>query len=129
MLKENPKSRPNIYQVLREACLMQGIEIPIKDVSSISILQRSITHYGRFMPEGHSRNRGGTSNCHHQNLRLHHYRLLVRYSRRLHSNSKLFPRLCLCEGEDHKEARKAMLQNQAHLRCGELQAIPSQHWT
>jgi AP2-associated kinase len=32
-LKENPKSRPNIYQVLREACLMQGIEVPIKDVS------------------------------------------------------------------------------------------------
>lgn len=34
MLKENPKSRPNIYQVLREACLMQGIEVPIQDVCS-----------------------------------------------------------------------------------------------
>ncbi|RDW71197.1 hypothetical protein BP6252_07760 [Coleophoma cylindrospora] len=32
MLKENPKSRPNIYQVLREACLMQGIQVPIKDI-------------------------------------------------------------------------------------------------
>ncbi|CAD6442816.1 54558a7a-feea-4bea-bc5f-9d728eb3bbf4 [Sclerotinia trifoliorum] len=32
MLKEKPTSRPNIYQVLREACLMQGIEIPIKDI-------------------------------------------------------------------------------------------------
>ena len=32
MLKENPKSRPNIYQVLREACLMQGLAVPIKDV-------------------------------------------------------------------------------------------------
>ncbi|KAM3070390.1 Ark- serine/threonine protein kinase [Clarireedia jacksonii] len=32
MLKENPRSRPNIYQVLREACLMQGIEVPIKDI-------------------------------------------------------------------------------------------------
>lgn len=32
MLKENPKSRPNIYQVLREACMMQGIETPVKDV-------------------------------------------------------------------------------------------------
>ncbi|KAL3419590.1 Serine/threonine-protein kinase ppk30 [Phlyctema vagabunda] len=32
MLKENPKSRPNIYQVLREACLMQGIDVPIKDI-------------------------------------------------------------------------------------------------
>ena len=34
MLKEHPVSRPNIYQVLREACLMQGIELPIKDVCS-----------------------------------------------------------------------------------------------
>ncbi|KAH8595681.1 serine/threonine protein kinase-like protein [Bisporella sp. PMI_857] len=32
MLKESPRSRPNIYQVLREACLMQGIEVPIKDI-------------------------------------------------------------------------------------------------
>ncbi|KAJ8065373.1 hypothetical protein OCU04_006061 [Sclerotinia nivalis] len=34
MLKEKPTSRPNIYQVLRESCLMQGIEIPIKDIYS-----------------------------------------------------------------------------------------------
>jgi AP2-associated kinase len=32
MLREQPQSRPTIYQVLREACLMQGIEVPIKDV-------------------------------------------------------------------------------------------------
>ncbi|POS85713.1 hypothetical protein EPUL_002622, partial [Erysiphe pulchra] len=32
MLRETPKTRPNIYQVLREACLMQGIEVPIKDI-------------------------------------------------------------------------------------------------
>ncbi|PBP24976.1 nak/nak-unclassified protein kinase [Diplocarpon rosae] len=32
MLKENPQSRPNIYQVLREACLMQGLEVPIEDI-------------------------------------------------------------------------------------------------
>lgn len=32
MLQEHPVSRPNIYQVLREACLMQGIELPIKDI-------------------------------------------------------------------------------------------------
>ncbi|KHJ35010.1 putative serine threonine-protein kinase [Erysiphe necator] len=34
MLREPPKLRPNIYQVLREACLMQGIEVPIKDIYS-----------------------------------------------------------------------------------------------
>lgn len=37
MLSENPQSRPNIYQVLREVCTMQGIEIPIKNVCEISI--------------------------------------------------------------------------------------------
>lgn len=33
MLKENPQKRPNIYEVVWEVCLMQGKEVPIKDVS------------------------------------------------------------------------------------------------
>lgn len=33
MLKEEPHKRPNIYQVLREACHMRGKEVPIRDVS------------------------------------------------------------------------------------------------
>jgi AP2-associated kinase len=33
MLRENPQVRPNIYQVLREACAMQNREPPVKDVS------------------------------------------------------------------------------------------------
>ncbi|KAK4190046.1 putative serine/threonine-protein kinase [Podospora australis] len=32
MLRENQQSRPNIYQVLREACAMQGREPPVKDI-------------------------------------------------------------------------------------------------
>ncbi|KAI1501265.1 kinase-like domain-containing protein [Biscogniauxia marginata] len=32
MLRENLRSRPNIYQVLRESCLMQGREVPIHDI-------------------------------------------------------------------------------------------------
>jgi hypothetical protein len=32
MLREKPEGRPNVYQVLREACQLQGIEVPIKDV-------------------------------------------------------------------------------------------------
>lgn len=32
MLKENPQKRPNIYEVIREVCLMQGKEVPIRDV-------------------------------------------------------------------------------------------------
>ncbi|CAI4211829.1 unnamed protein product [Parascedosporium putredinis] len=31
MLRENQESRPNIYQVLQEACAMQGRKVPIKD--------------------------------------------------------------------------------------------------
>ncbi|KAK7742135.1 Ark- serine/threonine protein kinase [Cytospora paraplurivora] len=32
MLKETPQARPNIYQVLKEACAMQGRDVPIKDI-------------------------------------------------------------------------------------------------
>ncbi|KAJ4414078.1 Ark- serine/threonine protein kinase [Neurospora sp. IMI 360204] len=32
MLQENQQARPNIYQVLREACAMQGKEPPVKDI-------------------------------------------------------------------------------------------------
>ncbi|GAB1320453.1 Ark- serine/threonine protein kinase [Madurella fahalii] len=34
MLRESPQMRPNIYQVLREACAMQGREPPVKDIYS-----------------------------------------------------------------------------------------------
>ncbi|KAI0902144.1 kinase-like protein [Annulohypoxylon nitens] len=34
MLKEDLRSRPTIYQVLRESCLMQGIDVPIHDIYS-----------------------------------------------------------------------------------------------
>ncbi|KAK9368327.1 kinase-like domain-containing protein [Lipomyces kononenkoae] len=32
MLRETPRDRPNIYQVLKEVCTMRGLEVPIKDV-------------------------------------------------------------------------------------------------
>ncbi len=32
MLRESPQLRPNIYQVMREVCLMRGTDVPIKDV-------------------------------------------------------------------------------------------------
>ncbi|KAF4589547.1 serine/threonine protein kinase [Ophiocordyceps camponoti-floridani] len=34
MLRESIEARPNIYQVLKEACSMQGRQIPIKDIYS-----------------------------------------------------------------------------------------------
>ena len=67
MLKENPKSRPNIYQVLREACLMQGLEVPIKDVCRNPCHMILEAHDARFTLEGHSQNPGAISNYHPQN--------------------------------------------------------------
>ncbi|ROV99084.1 hypothetical protein VMCG_06642 [Cytospora schulzeri] len=32
MLKETPQARPNIYQVLKESCAMQGRDVPVKDI-------------------------------------------------------------------------------------------------
>ncbi|CAG7924012.1 unnamed protein product [Penicillium olsonii] len=34
MLKEDPRNRPNIYEVVREVCKMQGKDVPIKDIYS-----------------------------------------------------------------------------------------------
>ncbi|KAJ5184750.1 hypothetical protein N7472_009590 [Penicillium cf. griseofulvum] len=34
MLKEDPRNRPNIYEVVREVCKMQGKEVPITDIYS-----------------------------------------------------------------------------------------------
>lgn len=33
MLKEHPQKRPNIFEVVREICHMQGKDVPIRDVS------------------------------------------------------------------------------------------------
>jgi AP2-associated kinase len=32
MLKEDPRNRPNIYEVLKEVCSMRGTEVPIEDI-------------------------------------------------------------------------------------------------
>jgi AP2-associated kinase len=43
MLKEDPRDRPNIYEVVREVCKMQGKEIPIKDVRHTTFLNTNLT--------------------------------------------------------------------------------------
>ncbi|KAG0634129.1 hypothetical protein HOY80DRAFT_1018649 [Tuber brumale] len=40
MLRESPQLRPNIYQVVREVCLMRGKEMPIKDIYSDRAAQK-----------------------------------------------------------------------------------------
>lgn len=38
MLLEDPKRRPNIYQVVKETCSMRGTQVPIKDVCYLRLL-------------------------------------------------------------------------------------------
>lgn len=42
MLQEKPHARPNIFQVVREVCLMRGTDVPIKDVGQHSLLALNI---------------------------------------------------------------------------------------
>lgn len=34
LLAEDPRNRPNVYQVFKEICAMRGVEVPIKDIYS-----------------------------------------------------------------------------------------------
>lgn len=38
MLKEDPRKRPNIYEVVREVCRMQKKDVPIRDVRNVEFL-------------------------------------------------------------------------------------------
>ena len=35
-LRENPKDRPNIYEVVKAVSILRGSEIPIRDVYSLA---------------------------------------------------------------------------------------------
>lgn len=52
MLRENPQLRPNIYQVLKEACAMRGKEVPIKDVKRLILSEIYNLTRDRFMATG-----------------------------------------------------------------------------
>ncbi|KAI1751414.1 serine/threonine-protein kinase ppk30 [Xylaria castorea] len=58
MLREDQTSRPNIYQVLRESCLMQGREVPIRDIYSNR--SQSLEPQGREKPLPAERKTGST---------------------------------------------------------------------
>ena len=44
MLREDPKARPNIYQVVREVSAMRGTDVPIKDVSVVLLFRRNLAN-------------------------------------------------------------------------------------
>ena len=65
MLRENPRLRPNIYQVLQEVCLLRGTDVPIEDVSYFHIDAVS-AYRSRYMAPQYARKLGET------NLSRHH---------------------------------------------------------
>lgn len=86
MLQEKPHLRPNIYQVVREMCLMRGTEIPIKDV------RPTISYFARRCLEspdlcqangfGSSKKPTTTKSARCRSLASHHRRLQVSSCRR-----------------------------------------------
>ncbi|KAK9244972.1 kinase-like domain-containing protein [Lipomyces tetrasporus] len=64
MLRENPRDRPNIYLVLKEACSMRGVDIPIKDVCLRLVIYVAsfVNIYCRNIPIAWTRIDDG---CHH----------------------------------------------------------------
>lgn len=91
MLKESMHSRPNIYQVLKEGCAMQGREAPIKDVSALnSRPEFELTLMPRFMPDDPNPTLAETIALRPKLPRPIRSRLLVQFSRGPRRNSRRF---------------------------------------
>ena len=68
MLRENLDSRPNIYQILKEACSMRGREVPVPDVSQtrpilkirINLLTRDQIYSKAAQGESHAKQRASS---------------------------------------------------------------------
>jgi len=69
MLREDPKKRPNIYQVVQEVCSMRGTTVPIKDVSFVAEFSNN-THadHLRFTPTDHNQKLKTTKSYHRRLL-------------------------------------------------------------
>jgi len=83
MLKEDPKKRPNIYQVISEVCSMRGTKVPIKDVGNSCSLAKSATDSYRFTPSEHNQKR----------VALKNYRIEPQQSQLLHLSASAIRRL------------------------------------
>lgn len=111
MLRENQTSRPNIYQVLREGCSMQGLQVPIHDVSIknlqcvTSTSRLSLLTPCRSTRTGHNPNRT-RSNSSLGQIREHlRSRQLAQYSPHHLSRPKLFRTLYQCDVVGLKQQR------------------------
>lgn len=118
MLKEAPQARPNIYQALKEACAMQGRDVPIKDVCTVTQM------LPRPLLRGCCRSMLAD---HHQSLKMllgklppYLRSLLELCFRRRHSMRQLYLTLHPCEGAGCLPPVLSLwqLQSRAHRRCG-----------
>lgn len=97
MLKESMQARPNIYQVLKEACAMQGRKVPIPDVSGGSKMTYEIVAKSplRYTQSAASQVRGQV-NRFIRGKRRHRQRLLGLSSQHpLRKSSRVYQTLCL----------------------------------
>jgi hypothetical protein len=129
MLKENPRSRPNVYQVLREACLMQGLEVPIRDVCN-STQYIIITNVSRSMLAEHNPKFAGINNYRLLKHRLLLHQLLARSTHHPPNKNRLSQTLYLCVGvgqQPHNQLLRsqARLLSEAHLETHLRHWIPS----
>lgn len=77
MLRENPQLRPNIFQVVREVCMMRGTDIPIKDVRC-SAIRRCFADSVRYTLLGRHQRLEEISNYQFRIQTLPHLHWLVR---------------------------------------------------
>lgn len=59
MLRENPAKRPNIYQVVRDVCLMRNKDVPIRDVRRHQPLSGAHAYQFRYTPTERTQRRVG----------------------------------------------------------------------
>ncbi len=88
MLRENPRSRPNVYEVLREACLMQGIEVPIRDVWITSPVTISRLILNRYTQDEQNQKVGEMNNYHLLHKTLHHPQQLELFFHHLYNSKR-----------------------------------------
>lgn len=128
MLQESAQKRPNIYQILRQACQMQGREVPIKDVWTFILLQHLQANSARFMPTGRHRKRADIkSSPRPQQKHRNSGPCSLRQSRRLMS---LFRRLLQCVAGDQldRKLRSKTRHAQAHRLFVEHLQTRLLHW-
>lgn len=131
MLKEHPQSRPNIYQVLKESCAMQGREIPIKDVRAYTWengQDTQLTTPYRSMLGSLPRIR---ETQHAKSRPKHRLPWLALYTRRHHRRNRPCQRSRRCEGAGYHLPQLSQTQRRSRSRhqCGSQLAIPSLHST